>query len=748
MYPILYEQITAGTVPAHNGLGVLSDCIECTVEQVKNGIYQLIMEYPFTGLHAEEIAERRVLKVKPNFTDNPQLFRINRVGKVMNGKFTVYANQISWDLSGYELTSGTASSAAAACILFQNAAAGYTFTTDKTVSATFKVIEPASIRSYMAGREGSFLDVFGKTEIKYDNFNVQFLQHAGTNRGVTIMYGKNLLELSQEIDGSNLYTHVIGYFKDNNNNVVRSDKKATGLTLDVPKTLIVDFSSEYSETPSVSTLNERTQKYINDNNLTTPKNNIKLNFAQSEELSNRVDLCDTVNVYYEALGITRANVQCIRVKWDCLREKYIETEFGDVKANATETIAISAKAIEEKPSSSAMNNAIAHATELITGNLGGYVVMHDSNGDGKPDEILIMDTEDIATATNVWRFNQNGLGHATSYAASNYALALTKDGQIVANRITSGTLNADVIKAGVLSDASGNSSINMTSGVASLKNLRAKLNFTLLGDNDVVKANLNHMGTDGSQFLLYDNNNHALVDLWAHNGDGSIQLNNSSGYQRVSLGGNLLRMQTASGKAHSELGLSANGGYLYLKDTNDNMRTDIHSNSKGGEVYFYNQSTLIAYLGAGSSSGDGVFFFKNSSGADKIYGQGQTGQLTCVSLVQTSSRKVKDNIKPITDEEARKILELQAVSFDYKNKDEGINKRGFIAEDVAEVLPNLVTPEQNERPATLDYIEMIPYLQAVIKDQAQQIEDQAQQIEAMNARIAALEKMVKSDKGE
>ena len=73
-------------------------------------------------------------------------------------------------------------------------------------------------------------------------------------------------------------------------------------------------------------------------------------------------------------------------------------------------------------------------------------------------------------------------------------------------------------------------------------------------------------------------------------------------------------------------------------------------------------------------------------------------------------------------EEARKILDLEAVSFDYKNKSSGTNKRGFIAEDVAEVLPNLVTAETEELPASLDYIGMIPYLQAVIKEQEKRIE--------------------------
>lgn len=698
MYPILYEQITAGTVPAHNGLGVLSDCISCTVEQAKNGIYEITIEYPLTGLHAEEIAERRVIKVKPNFTDPPQLFRINRVGKVMNGKFTIYGKHISYDLSGCELTSGTATSAAATCTLFQNAATGYTITTDKTVSATFKVTEPASVRAYFAGREGSFLDVYGKTEIKYDNFNVQFLQHAGTNRGVTIMYGKNLLELSQELDCSNLCTHVIGYYKGSEGTLVQSDKKATGLTLDVPKTLIVDFSSEYSEAPSVSTLNTRTQKYIDDNNLTTPKNNIKLNFAQSEELANRVDLCDTVNVYYEALGITRANVQCIRVKWDCLKEKYIETEFGDVKSSAADTIAIGTKAIEERPTSSAMSNAIAHATELITGNLGGYVVMHDSNGDGKPDEILIMNTEDISTANQVWRFNKSGLGYSTSYSGS-YGLALTSDGQIVADRITSGTLdcsritvehisgnsidtgvlNANLIKAGIIQDVAGNSSINMENGSATMKDFYSKGSFTLIDSNSKDRAKISMADANHTTMTLSAADSKKLVEL-----DGN------------------------------------NAGISYL--------TVYGKNTSDMQVPFVQIiGNSLAHYGSINIT---------SNGRNTITMLGDTGVITCVRCDETSSIKVKKNVKPITD--ASKILELQAVEFDFKNEKMGTDQRGFIAEDVAEILPNLVSG--GETPS-IHYTGMIPYLQAVIKDQAAQIKK-------LDERIAALEKMLQSDKGE
>jgi hypothetical protein len=90
-------------------------------------------------------------------------------------------------------------------------------------------------------------------------------------------------------------------------------------------------------------------------------------------------------------------------------------------------------------------------------------VIHDTNNDTKPDEILIMDKEDIALATKVWRWNKEGLGYAynASGGAYNgpYRTAITADGEINADFITTGTLSAERIsvesydnKTGLLTD--------------------------------------------------------------------------------------------------------------------------------------------------------------------------------------------------------------------------------------------------------------------------------------------------------
>ena len=91
--------------------------------------------------------------------------------------------------------------------------------------------------------------------------------------------------------------------------------------------------------------------------------------------------------------------------------------------------------LDKQPS--AWQKAIETATALITGASGGYVVLNPSE---KPSELLIMNTPDINTATKIWRFNVNGLGFSSNGYNGPFPLAMTMDGAIVADRITTGVL--------------------------------------------------------------------------------------------------------------------------------------------------------------------------------------------------------------------------------------------------------------------------------------------------------------------
>ena len=677
MIPILYASVTEGTVPTNYGVGALSDVLTCQVKEELNGAYELTMEYAAEGIHASEIVPNAILKVKPNYTDDPQLFRIYKVGKTINGRFTVEAQHISYDLSGKVIASGTATSCVGACALLEAQAGNFTISTDKSVSASFSVSEPSSVRSWFGGKKGSLLDVFGG-EWFYNNYAATLKQARGQDRGVTIRYGKNLVDLSQELDMENLVTGVIPYYKDSQTETVTTGTKvSTGLVLDVDRDIAVDFSSDVdpeSATPITTQLATLAAAYISKNNFTNVVESITLDFVQLQGLTERVDLGDTCHIYFEALGIS-ASIKCIATVWDVLEGRYTSTTFGELKTNIADTIAKQEKEVEDKPSTSFMQEAIDRATELITGNLGGYVVIHDANGDGEPDEILIMDTPDISTSLKIWRWNENGLGYSSTGYAGTYGTAMTADGEIVADFVKTGTLNANLIKAGVISDVQGNSTINMSDGVAIMRHFYAKGWFRMRDDNNVVICSIEDV-TNGGQVAVGNLSGQQLVTLQALASGGLIHLANSSGVTGLA--------------AYSD----ADGGLLRIKNAADGIALQFACTSEGG----------------------GTGFMNDDSGTKNIEIVGQTGEITCVHLTQTSSRKVKENIRPIED--AKKILELQAVSFDFKDKDKGTDRRGFIAEDVAEVLPNLV--KDSETPS-LDYISMIPYLQAVIKEQETRI---------------------------
>ena len=96
------------------------------------------------------------------------------------------------------------------------------------------------------------------------------------------------------------------------------------------------------------------------------------------------------------------------------------------------------------------------------------------------------------------------------------------------------------------------------------------------------------------------------------------------------------------------------------------------------------------------------------------------------SLNHVSSIEVKENVKDMSKEEAERILKLNPVSFDYIEGDKDC--RGFIAEEVEKVLPNLVAEGYGKkgdkfhyRPKSLDYVSMIPYMVKVLQMQEDRI---------------------------
>jgi len=107
--------------------------------------------------------------------------------------------------------------------------------------------------------------------------------------------------------------------------------------------------------------------------------------------------------------------------------------------------------------------------------------------------------------------------------------------------------------------------------------------------------------------------------------------------------------------------------------------------------------------------------------ASKVYAAG---------YYYNSDRSLKENIKPL-ENSLEKVQKLQGVSYNLiETKEEHI---GFIAQEVEEVVPQLVKGEEGEK--VLNYAQMVALLTEAIKEQQAQIENLQKELgELKNAK--------------
>ena len=456
MLPILFESTERNFTT--QGIGVLSEALSCDVTEERNGIFELEMQYPITGVHFKEVKNRRILYTIPSPYRLPQPFRIYRITKPLNGICTIYAQHITYDLSGVPLSPFSASSAPQAMLGLQTNAAiqnDFKFWTDKSVTGNFSVIQPTSTRGVLGGNQGSILDVFGG-EYEWDKFTVKLHTQRGQDNGITIRYGKNLTDIEQDENISNLYTGIYPFWMDTEGNklVVCNPKvvPAHG-TYNFQKVLPVDFSQNFQEQPTPEQLKTQAEAYIKNNKVGIPAVSITANFVQLEQtedfdhlaLLEKCDLCDIVTVQFEQLGID-VKAKIVKIQTDCLTGRYKQVEIGETKTNIADTIAGQGQAIQERPTNHTVSNIANQIASTILGAKGGTVRFLDENGDGEPDTLYIADHSDPQKAKKVWRFNYEGWGASSTGYNGPYHVAASIDDGFYADFIKAGTLDCATLK--------------------------------------------------------------------------------------------------------------------------------------------------------------------------------------------------------------------------------------------------------------------------------------------------------------
>ncbi len=471
MIPILYD--SNETAFTSNGLGGLPDAIEALVKEQRNGVYELEMAYPVSGLHYDLIELGRIVCVTHDDTKDRQPFDIYKISKVLDGKVRIWGRHISYRLNKIPVEPFTAGSLSAALLGFTtyNAVTNpFTFWTDKTVTADFNVAVPSSIRSLLGGTAGSILDTYGTGEYEFDNWTVKLHLHRGANNGVTIRYGKNLTELTDDSGNGEGYTGIYPYWSGEGGSLVTLPEKVVYASTHDDRVIPLDMTQYFQAEPTEAELRTRAQAYI-DSHAGKVSSSIKISFVQLWQTNEykdvaalqRVKLCDTVTVYHPFLGVS-ASSEVVETVWNVLKDRYDSMTLSELQTNLSDVftaqIEAETKSLAEK---SFVSSAVAAATLLIQGGYGGHVVIG-TNADGWPEEILIMDTEDRNTAVNVIRMNMGGIGFSSNGYNGPFQTAWTVDGHFYADWIDTGTLTANLIKAGVLTDAYGRFYLDLATG--------------------------------------------------------------------------------------------------------------------------------------------------------------------------------------------------------------------------------------------------------------------------------------------
>lgn len=135
--------------------------------------------------------------------------------------------------------------------------------------------------------------------------------------------------------------------------------------------------------------------------------------------------------------------------------------------------------------------------------------------------------------------------------------------------------------------------------------------------------------------------------------------------------------------------------------------------------------------------GSGMFFQDPEGFAFSNNVQVQ-GDVLADSFTQSSSRRLKTHVRPIADA-LHRIARLRGVYFDWTQEMGGGADLGFVAEEVAEVLPQVVTHDEAGRAKGVKYANLVALTIEGIKAQQRALDRLSAENKKLHARIDAME---------
>lgn len=649
--PLLYESDEKQFL--HAGIGSLAETVRCEVHEVLNAEFELELEYPVNGKLAPELLNGRFIYAFVDEKRGFNPFEIDSVEKNMfEDTFIVKAShqtnmlrkKMVKEFKVDNVSCGTAMNRLKESLLEPTHIQFYSnIATQNSTLLRFK-----SALSCIAGVEGSILDMW-RGEIERTTNKISMLTKRGTNSGVSIAFRKNMTGLNVNVDTLDMVNAILPYAikSDDDNEAVISLKEnyiysPDYKTGDVINAVEVDYSSEEAVIDE-ATLRNAAKNYFTSSEIDEPKLDLDISFqdlGQTEEYKsfqnmNKVFIGDTLSVFHEDLNVDITS-RMVEFTMDSLKGEYINCVVGSVKSDFKSAVTAGLATIEDiDAGNNRLQEYVDDLTNQITGNQGGNLIIRPKD---KPAELLIMDTESIDTAVNMWRFNKAGLGHSSSGYNGEYTIGLTQDGKIVADLIAVGTLRSIDVEAVTITG----SKVHAIEFSAEIP-IRTSPTGSITGYGSFVVAG------DYMQFALKNASNQIIGQL----------IMDYNGYYIYNNQGNLI------------------GGVSDIKTYSQSFM--VPEKSRNGTALY------SLYLGVGTDGGGELRVVER----DDIPGGGDPNAYTYAnvrakSFVQQSTEKAKESIVNIEESTFFKTKATEIIKdtplFEYIYKGTDERQIGFIAE--------------------------------------------------------------------
>lgn len=321
-----------------------------------------------------------------------------------------------------------------------------------TVEGTYDSYCYTNMESTMACIKEDLLNKFGghirvryKDGIKYIDYLAE-TQHVNSQ---VIRLGKNLVDFKSNIDSGDIATAIIPLGDPWANSPVKGiDVKRTiesvndGVDYLYNKEAVDAFgwifkTVEFPGVRKAASIKQKGEEYLSDlqfENVVIEAKAIDLSHIDKSMESFKV--ADSVRVISEAHGMDRYfTISKMRLNLN-------NPEKDTITLGRTEDVGLGAQ------TSAALAKSAIETAEHIATAMGGYVVKNN-------EEFLIMDTDDIETATKVWRWNLEGLSYSDNGYEGPYSVAITMDGKISGKFLEADSVAADKVVLEGLSTKNG-----------------------------------------------------------------------------------------------------------------------------------------------------------------------------------------------------------------------------------------------------------------------------------------------------